>query len=80
MERNLKDLCGGQIDVVLFTSANQVTNLLTMAERHGSTAELRAGLRNVAVASIGPTTSEHLRDCEIGVDIQPEHSKMGHLV
>ena len=34
----------------------------------------------MVVASIGPTTSETLRECELPVDLEPEHSKMGHLV
>jgi uroporphyrinogen decarboxylase len=32
------------------------------------------------VASIGPTTSETLRQLELPVDLEPEHGKMGHLV
>jgi uroporphyrinogen decarboxylase len=32
------------------------------------------------VASIGPTTSETLAEFEFRVDVEPEHSKMGHLV
>ena len=38
------------------------------------------GLRRSVVASIGPTTSEMLQECEIHVDIEPEHPKMGTLV
>ncbi len=34
----------------------------------------------MVVASIGPTTSETLRDYELQVDVEPEHSKMGQLV
>jgi uroporphyrinogen-III synthase len=32
------------------------------------------------VASIGPTTSETLRDAGIAVDMEPSHPKMGFLV
>jgi uroporphyrinogen decarboxylase len=64
----------------MFTSAHQVVNLLRVAERLGISEELSRGLRRTVVASIGPTTSEMLHECEIGVDLEPEHSKMGTLV
>jgi uroporphyrinogen decarboxylase len=32
------------------------------------------------VASIGPTTSETLRELQLPVDLEPEHPKMGHLL
>ena len=34
----------------------------------------------MAIASIGPTTSETLREFELPVDLEPEHNKMGQLV
>ena len=34
----------------------------------------------MVVASIGPTTSETLRELDLPVDLEPEHAKMGHLV
>src|SRR6185437_3005562 len=50
----------GQIDLALFTSAHQVTNLLRMARQLGLVDELRQGFRKTVVASIGPTTTEML--------------------
>jgi uroporphyrinogen decarboxylase len=41
---------------------------------------VRAGFENVVVASIGPTTSEMLRNEDLPVDFEPSHPKMGHLV
>ncbi|HEX4129448.1 MAG TPA: uroporphyrinogen decarboxylase [Pirellulales bacterium] len=80
LEDNLRKIVAGDIDVVLFTSAHQVANVLRMGERLGLGERLREALRRTAIASIGPTTSEMLRDCELPVDIEPEHNKMGHLV
>jgi uroporphyrinogen decarboxylase len=40
----------------------------------------RDALRKLVVASVGPTTSETLRDHELPVDIEPEHPKMGPLL
>ncbi|HEX5445423.1 MAG TPA: uroporphyrinogen decarboxylase [Pirellulales bacterium] len=80
LEANLRALADGQIDVAMFTSAHQAVNLLRMAEKLGLADDLRKALARAVVASIGPTTSEMLRECELPVDLEPEHSKMGHLV
>ena len=80
LERNVQALAGGEIDLAMFTSSHQVVNLLRVAERLNLADDVRRGLRRAVIASIGPTTSETLREFEIGVDIEPEHSKMGHLV
>jgi uroporphyrinogen decarboxylase len=80
LESNVRAIAAGQIDVVLFTSSHQVVNVLRMAERLKLAAQLRQGLAQTLVASIGPTTSETLREFEFHVDLEPEHSKMGHLV
>ncbi|MEX0612996.1 MAG: uroporphyrinogen-III synthase, partial [Pirellulales bacterium] len=58
LEQNIRRLAAGEIDVAMFTSANQVINLLKLADELGLADEVRAGFRNVVVASIGPTTSE----------------------
>jgi uroporphyrinogen-III synthase len=41
---------------------------------------LRRALSRMLVASIGPTTSERLREFGIAPDIEPSHPKMGYLV
>jgi uroporphyrinogen decarboxylase len=74
-------IAAGELDVVMFTSAHQVINLLRMAERLGPRRRrTREGLDHTIVASIGPTTSESLDDNDVRVDIEPQHGKMGHLV
>lgn len=77
---NVRAIVAGEIDVVLFTSAQQVVNLLRQAEAMGLGDELRRGFERVVVASVGPTTSELLRERGLPVDLEPEHPKMGHLV
>ncbi len=76
----VRALAEEQIDVVLFTSANQVTHLLKMAEELGLTEAVRSGLTKTVVASIGPVTSARLREEELPVDLEPERSKMGPFV
>jgi uroporphyrinogen-III synthase len=68
------------IDVVLFTTATQVTHLLQVAAQMGVAGATREALARVMVASIGPTTSEELREQGIRIDLEPSHPKMGFLV
>jgi uroporphyrinogen decarboxylase len=77
---NVRRIVAGEIDVAMFTSAQQVANLLKLADDLGHIEELRAGFRRIVVASIGPTTSEMLRSRGLPVDMEPKHPKMGHLV
>lgn len=80
LEENVRALAAGERDVLLLTSAHQVVNLLRMAERLKVMPELRSGLRGTVIASIGPTTSQMLEECELPIDVEPTHPKMGHLV
>jgi uroporphyrinogen decarboxylase len=80
LEDNIRALADGQRDMLLVTSAHQVVNLLRMAERLGLVDRLREGLHRTVIASIGPTTTQMLEECEIHVDMEPVHPKMGHLV
>jgi uroporphyrinogen decarboxylase len=80
LEENIRAMVRGERDCLLFTSAHQAVNLLRVAVSLDCEPALRTGLQNMVVASIGPTTSEMLQHLEITVDLEPEHSKMGHLV
>ena len=80
LEQNIRRIAAGEVDVTMFTSGNQVLNLLKLADDLDLADELRAGFRNLVVASIGPTTSEMLRNQDLPVDLEPSHPKMGHLV
>ena len=69
-----------RIDVVLFTTATQAVHLLHVAETMGLNDAVIEGLRNCVVASIGPTTSEELRERGTDPDMESSHPKMGFLV
>ncbi|MBI3759004.1 MAG: uroporphyrinogen decarboxylase [Deltaproteobacteria bacterium] len=76
----IKTIAAGDADLVIFTSSNQVTNVLQVAADDGAGAALLRGLAKAVIASVGPVCSEELRRRGIGVDIEPEHPKLGHLV
>ena len=76
----VRSIAKAEIDVVLFTTATQVVHLLQVAREMGEEEALRTGLRLVVVGSIGPTTSEELREQGLEVDMEPSHPKMGILV
>lgn len=80
LRENIGAICRGERDCLMFTSAHQAVNMLRMADSMGCERELRLALRETVVASIGPTTTEMLQHLELPVDLEPEHSKMGHLV
>ncbi|MBI4264987.1 MAG: uroporphyrinogen-III synthase [Acidobacteria bacterium] len=73
-------LARGEIDVALFTTATQVVHLFQVADTMQRAEAVREGLRRAVVASIGPTTSEELRERGLAVDLEASHSKMGLLV
>jgi uroporphyrinogen-III synthase len=80
LRSGIEALVRGDIDVVLFTSATQVAHLLQVATMSGQAGAVRDALARVVIASIGPTTSEELREQGIRVDLEPSHPKMGYLV
>ena len=80
LEANVRRIANGQIDVVLFTSSQQLVHLLTLASQLGLEEEVRRELRRTVIASIGPTTSATLRRENLPVDLEPEHPKLGHLI
>jgi uroporphyrinogen-III synthase len=70
----------GEIDLALFTTQIQVAHLLKIAREVNREAELRRGFERIVIGSIGPITSEELREQGFAPDFEPEHPKMGFLV
>ena len=80
LQNAARKLAAGEIDVLLLTSSVQVENLLSVAGELELETAVKAALRRVVIASIGPTTSETLRELGVTVDFEPSHPKMGILV
>jgi uroporphyrinogen-III synthase len=70
----------GEIDMALFTTSIQVAHLLRIAREMKMEPELRRAFARIAVGSIGPMTSEELREQGFSADFEPAHPKMGFLV
>jgi uroporphyrinogen-III synthase len=79
LEAAVRAIASGGIDVALFTTATQVVHLLKIAASMGMDDQVRHGLNSCVVASIGPTTSEEMREQGIQPDLEPTHPKMGFL-
>jgi uroporphyrinogen-III synthase len=76
----LQSITAGETDVVLFTNANQIANVMQLARAEGIEEPVRRGLNAMAVCSVGPDCSAALRGYGIAVDHEPAHPRMGHLV
>ncbi|MGH9237114.1 MAG: uroporphyrinogen-III synthase [Vicinamibacterales bacterium] len=80
LRKAARAVADGALDVVLFTTATQAVHLMKVAEELGLADRVLAGLRRMVVGSIGPTTSEELRQRGIPIDLESSHPKMGFLV
>ncbi len=67
-------------DVLLFTSSQQIRHLLQVADREGLLEELKKGLKQTILASIGPATTETLKGFGLSADYEPDSPKMGNLI
>jgi len=76
----ITEIARGRIDVVLFTTATQADHLLRVAQEMNERDAVLRAFSKMIVGSIGPTTSERLREFGIEPDLEPGHPKMGYLV
>jgi len=73
-------IASDEFDVVLFTTGIQISHLFRVAAEMKHEEKMRRGLSKMLLASIGPVTSEKLREHGLKADIEPTHPKMGYLV
>lgn len=76
----LEALSLGGIDAVVFTSAVQIHNLYSMAEKAGSAADLANNLNRAIVASIGTVCSRALRLYGVAPALEASPPKLGALM
>jgi uroporphyrinogen-III synthase len=80
LTRLLEALAREEVDAVVFTSAVQIHNLYSMAEKAGSAADLAVNLNRTLVASIGPVCSRALRHYGIAPGLEASPPKLGPLM
>jgi uroporphyrinogen-III synthase len=80
LREGVQAIVNGRIDVALFTTSVQVQHLLRIAAEMRLEEPLRRAFGRIVVGSIGPITSDALRQNGLPVDFEPEHPKMGFLV
>lgn len=73
-------LAAGEFDVLVLTTSMQLPHLAQMAEEVGVALPFAAALQQMAICSIGPTTSESLEDMGLHADMEPSLPKMGILI
>jgi uroporphyrinogen-III synthase len=80
LRKAIEKIARGEVDVALFTTSIQVVHLLQVAAEMNLEKDVRGAFARIVVGSIGPVTSEALREHEIEPDFEPSHPKMGILV
>lgn len=80
LHQGVQALADGRIDIALFTTSVQILHLLRIAAEMQLEEALRSSFKRIVVGSIGPMTSEVLRQNGLPVDFEPAHPKMGFLV
>jgi uroporphyrinogen-III synthase len=73
-------IADGKADVAMFTTSIQIPHLFRIAAEEQLTQPTLEALRRMAIASIGPTTTETLEEFGLVPDVTPSHPKMGFLV
>lgn len=76
----IEAIARGEVDVALFTTSIQIVHLMQVAQEMGLASKVQQAFARTVIASIGPVTSETLREHGIAPDFEPSHPKMGFLV
>ena len=76
----IRSIIAGQIEVIVFLTAVQVTHCAQIAEQMGLKDDLLKAMRRTVILSIGPSTTEQLASIGIRPDYEPSHPKMGILI
>lgn len=67
----IAEMAARRVDAIALTSSGQVRRLIEVARAHGCEDQLRAGLAQTPVASVGPVVSDELKANGLNTDIYP---------
>jgi len=70
----IRQLAQGEIDVIAFTSAQQVTRLRNVAKANRLEEALDKGWSRTKIAAVGPVVAETLKNCGVRIDMMPQES------
>lgn len=79
LEEAVQKIIGGEIRAAVLTSAIQIKHALKVASEMGVEVAFRQALKKILLVSIGPTTTEALRENGFSAGFEPTHPKMGTL-
>lgn len=80
LKNGIRALIGGEAQIALFTSRQQVVHVLQVATDEGWEDALRTALEDAMVASVGPVTSETLQAHDLPVNYEPDRPKLAILI
>jgi uroporphyrinogen-III synthase len=80
LEEAAHRLAAGDFHTALFTTSFQLVHLMRVAKELGIERGVHSGLAAARIASIGPTTSEMLREYGLEPTLEASHPKLGILV
>jgi len=80
LEEAIRQVLARTVDVLLFTSSNQIYNLLAVVRRLGVEDRFRQAVREVVIGSVGPLCTDTLGEHGFDVDFEPSHPKLGTLI
>lgn len=80
LQNAIEAVIAGEVHVLLVASSVQIRHLFDVAEKMEKSEALQKALSRTVIASVGPLTSEELRNRGLTVDIECTHPKMGYLV
>jgi uroporphyrinogen-III synthase len=80
LENAIRTVIDHGVDIVLFTAGVQIHHMIQVAEGMEQKDALIGVLKQVKIASIGPVTSEALKEFGLCASMEPSHPKMGYLV
>ena len=67
----INEMAQRRVDAIALTSSGQVRRLIDVARAHNCEDQLRAGLKQTPVASVGPVVSDELKANGLHTDIYP---------
>ena len=67
----IDEMAAGRVDAIALTSSGQVRRLVDIAKAHRREAQLRDGLAQTPIASVGPVVSDELKSHGLHTDISP---------